>query len=58
MKARARMLWTLPAGLAAVPAFHVAHATQYMSVDEALKYIVSMGVVAPPTLEKKTAALP
>jgi hypothetical protein len=37
MKARARMLWTLPAGLAAVPAFHVAHATQYMSVDEAQK---------------------
>ncbi len=23
-----------------------------MSVDEALKYIVSMGVVAPPTFEK------
>lgn len=29
-----------------------------MSVDEALKYIVSMGVVAPPELVKKTDATP
>ncbi|HEX2531724.1 MAG TPA: hypothetical protein VHK70_09675, partial [Burkholderiaceae bacterium] len=29
-----------------------------MSVDEALKYIVSMGVVSPEHLEKKSHALP
>jgi hypothetical protein len=30
-----RARWMLPAGLVAVPAFHAAYATQYMSVEEA-----------------------
>jgi len=30
-----RARWILPAGLMAVPAFHAAYATQYMSVEEA-----------------------
>ncbi|HEY0230394.1 MAG TPA: FMN-binding protein [Dokdonella sp.] len=32
-----RARWLLPAGLIAVPAFHAAYATQYMSVAEAQK---------------------
>jgi hypothetical protein len=32
---RSRTRWVIPAGLVAVPAFHAAQATQYMSVEEA-----------------------
>jgi hypothetical protein len=32
---RSRARWAIPAGLIAVPAFHAAQATQYLSVEEA-----------------------
>jgi hypothetical protein len=44
MTPRARLLWSLPAGLVAVPAYHAAHATQYMSVEEAQKATFSDAV--------------
>jgi Na+-translocating ferredoxin:NAD+ oxidoreductase RnfG subunit len=37
MKRLSRARWLLPAGLIAVPAFHAAYATQYMSIAEAQK---------------------
>ena len=37
MKTTSRARWLLPAGLLAVPAYHAAHATQYMSIAEAQK---------------------
>jgi hypothetical protein len=37
MKTMSRARWLLPAGLVAVPAFHAAYATQYMSIAEAQK---------------------
>ncbi|MEO5558151.1 MAG: FMN-binding protein [Dokdonella sp.] len=37
MKKMSRARWLLPVGLMAVPAFHAAYATQYMSVAEAQK---------------------
>jgi Na+-translocating ferredoxin:NAD+ oxidoreductase RnfG subunit len=37
MKTTSRARWLLPAGLLAVPAYHAAYATQYMSIAEAQK---------------------
>lgn len=58
MMKSSRSRWLLPLGLAAVPAYHAAHATQYMSVAEAQRaaFADAAEFRAQPAIDAATAA--